>query len=84
MLNEGGSKVQVLHWIEDRVLAKLEGWKGNLLNQASKEILIKVVVQTIPSYVMSILKLPKTFSNSFTSAIAKFWWSSYGKQRGIH
>lgn len=51
---------QALSWIKERVLAKLEGWKGNLHNQVGKEVLIKVVVQTIPSYVMYIVRLPKT------------------------
>lgn len=37
----GDSKIQELNWLKEKVLAKLEGWKGNLLNQAGKEVLIK-------------------------------------------
>lgn len=62
----------------------MEGWKGSLLNQAGKEILIKVVIQAIPTYIMSILSLPKTFCKSLLAAVARFWWRSYGKSRGIH
>lgn len=47
-----------LQWLKDRVLFKIEGWKGNLLNQAGKEALIKSVIQVIPSYIMVIVKLP--------------------------
>lgn len=80
----GGSKIQGLKWLKEKVLAKLEGWKGKLLNQAGKEVLIKFVIQAIPNYIMAILTLPKTFCNSLTSAVAKFWWRSSGKSSGIH
>lgn len=79
----GGSKIQGLAWLKEKVLGKLEGWKGNLLNPAGKEVMIKAVVQAIPSYVMAILQLPKTFCDSFPAAVAKFWWQSLGKSRGI-
>lgn len=68
----GGSKVQGLCWLKENVLGKLEGWKRNLLNSAGKEVLIKAVVQAIPSYTMAILQLPKTFCASLTSAVARF------------
>lgn len=45
---------------------------------------IKAVVQAILSYIMSILSLPKTLCTSLTCAVAKFWWKSVGKPRGIH
>lgn len=35
---------------------KMDGWKGSLLNPAGKEVLIKAVLQTIPTYIMSILE----------------------------
>ncbi|KAJ1390328.1 hypothetical protein SESBI_37543 [Sesbania bispinosa] len=43
------SKTRTLSWILNRIQWKLEGWKKNLLNMVGKEVLIKVVIQTIPS-----------------------------------
>lgn len=80
----GRSKVSGLAWIKERVLAKIGGWKEGLLNQAGKEVLIKAVIQAIPSYAMSIIRFPKTFCSSLCSAVARFWWSSPGRDRGIH
>lgn len=80
----GRFKVSALARIKDRILAKIEGRKENLLNQAGKEVLIKAVLQTIPSYTMSIVRFPKSFCQKICSSIARFWWSSYGKARGIH
>ena len=54
-------------------MGKLEGWKENLLNPAGKEVLIKAVIQAIPSYAMSILKFPKGFCEELCSKIVRFW-----------
>lgn len=62
----------------------MEGWKESLLNQAGKEILIKAVLQAIPTYAMAMVRFPKTFCAKICSSIARFWWRSNGKHRGIH
>lgn len=73
-----------MNWLEEKVIAKLEGWKGNLLSQVGKEVLIKDVIQAIPIYLMAILTLPKKLCASLTSAVAKFWWKLSGRYKGIH
>lgn len=55
----GKSKNQMLQWIKERVFAKMEGWKEQFLSQAGKEVLIKSVIQAIPSYVMAIVRPQK-------------------------
>ena len=66
------SKAAALTWIKEFIMAKMEGWKEKLLNPAGKEVLIKAVIQAIPTYAMSILKFPKTFCDSICARIAKF------------
>ena len=51
----GSIKKTTLTWIKEAVWGKVEDWKEKLLNQVGKEILIKVVIQAIPSYGLSIL-----------------------------
>lgn len=80
----GRSKISALNWIKEKVLAKLDGWKVSLLNQAGKEVLIKAVVQAIPAYAMAMVRFPKNFCKSLCAAVARFYWSSNGKSRGIH
>ena len=36
----------------------MQGWKEKLLSQASKEVMIKAVVQSILTYSMSVFRLP--------------------------
>lgn len=44
--------------IKDRLWKKLKGWKDKLLSVAGKEILIKVVGQSLPIYSMNCFLLP--------------------------
>lgn len=47
-------------------------------------MLIKDMVQAIPSYIISILNLPKSFCASLITVVVRFWWTSSRKHRGIH
>lgn len=80
----GRSRSGVLSWIKEKIYKKLEGWKESLLNQAGKEVLIKAVIQAIPTYVMSIVRFPKNFCRKICSEIARFWWRGNRRDRGIH
>lgn len=80
----GRSKTQALGWLKDKVWQRLQGWKEKYLSHAGKEVLIKSIIQAIPSYVMSVFMLPKTFCAKVESMVAKFWWRQAGKDRGIH
>jgi hypothetical protein len=49
----GQSRYEAFKGIKDKVWKRLNDWKVNFLLQAGKEILIKAVVQVIPTYCMS-------------------------------
>lgn len=70
--------------IKDRIRKKLQGWKEKLLSKAGKEILIKVVAQSIPTYAMSCFKLPSGFCDDVGRIIRNFWWGTSNSKRGIH
>ena len=44
------------------------------MSQVGREILIKAVVQVIPTYTMSCLKLLVSLCIEIESLIRKFWW----------
>ena len=73
-----------LNYIKERVWAKLQGWKEKLLSQAGREILLKAVVQAIPTFAMSYFKLPVGLCKDIEMQIRKFWWGECGNQRKIH
>ena len=65
-------------------MEEIAGWKEKLLSQARREILIKMVVQAIPTYTMSCFKLPIGLCSEIESLIRRFWWGQKGEQRKVH
>lgn len=55
----GKSKYNTLKGIKERVWQKINNWKNTFLSSTGKEVMIKVVLQAIPTYTMSVFKLSK-------------------------
>ena len=70
-----------LNYIKERVWSKLQEWKKKLLSQASREVLLKSVVQVIPTFTMSCFKLPLGLCDEIKALIRKFWLGQKGGQR---
>ena len=68
----GRNKKASFNYIKKRVWKQLQGWKEKLLSQARREILIKSVVQVIPTYTMSYFKLPLGLCSEIKSLIRRF------------
>lgn len=52
-----------------------------MLSQASKDILLKYVVQALPSYVTSIFALPIGLYEELERMINSYWWGKSGQSR---
>ena len=59
-------------------------WKEKTLSYAEKEVLVKVVAQAIPTYVMSVFKLPKKLCMKLERVIRDFWWGQQDGKRKMH
>ncbi|PKA54867.1 putative mitochondrial protein [Apostasia shenzhenica] len=80
----GKAKRKAFISIKERISHKIEGWKERLLSIGGKEIMIKAVAQAIPTYAMSIFKLPTTLCMEIENMLARFWWRNSSTSQGIH
>lgn len=80
----GRSKKVIFDSLMDRIWKKLQGWKEKLLSRAGKEVLLKSVIQAIPTYLMGVYKIPCSIINKIHSAMARFWWGSSDTTRKTH
>lgn len=70
----GGTRKQFFTVLTSRIWKKAHGWKEKFLSKGGKEILIKAVLQEIPTYIMSLYCLPK--GTILELIIRQFWWKS--------
>lgn len=63
---------------------KISGWKEKLLCAGGKEILLKSVVQAIPTYAMPVFKIPNFFCKEIIDAMSQFWWGDEDNQKRMH
>ncbi len=80
----GKEKITCFSQIKERVWSKVKGWKEKFLSQAGREVLIKAVVQAIPTYTMNCFKLPVTLCKEIEGIIRRFWWGQNSDKRKIH
>lgn len=82
--NIGKNKTNLFNFINDKITQKIQGWKQNLLLQAGKEILLKAVVTSIPTYAMQCFLLPKKLCNEIDKKQRYFWWRQKNNERKIN
>ena len=70
----GKSKTNTFKGVREKITKKVTGWKEKFISQAGREIIIKNVAQAIPTYTMSIFKIPKQICEDINSVLARYWW----------
>jgi hypothetical protein len=81
----GRNKRAIFGYLRDRVWRKIQQWSGKHLSKAGREVLIKSVAQSIPTYCMSTFLLPTTLGEEIQRMINSFWWGSNRRQgKGIN
>lgn len=69
--------------IKLRILSKISNWESKLFLRRGKEVLIKATAQAIPTYAMSVFRIPLGLYANIQRTIAQFWWSSKEDHRSI-
>ena len=78
---EGRMNKRKLQSLIEKLAKRLVDWSEKYMSMASKEILIKAVAQAIPTYVMSVFRLPASVCDKLTRMMRQYWWG-WRKARG--
>jgi hypothetical protein len=70
--------------LQGKLTKRILQWDDGLLSSAAKEILIKAVGQSIPTYLMGVFKLPFSVCDDLTRMIRNYWWGSKKGKRKTH
>lgn len=68
----GRSKKEVFKLVIDCVWKKVKGWIKGFLSRVGKEVFIKAVAQSIPTYIMSCYRIPEQYCRETESMLEKF------------
>jgi hypothetical protein len=81
----GRDRTATFAYIKDRVWQRINSWSCKCLSKAGHEVMIKSVLQAIPSYVMSMFQLPSTLITTIERMMNTFWWGHGStNHRGIN
>lgn len=80
----GKSKKKPFLEIKERICQKIQGWMEKLLSWSGREVLLKAVAQAIPTYAMSVFRIPQALCDEIQAALGRFWWGHDEKSRKIH
>jgi hypothetical protein len=79
----GRKKKETFAYVKDQIWKRINSWRGRALSKAGKEVMIKSVLQAIPSYVMSVYFLPDSTIKEMERMINSFWWGGGTNNKGI-
>ncbi|KAM6543446.1 hypothetical protein CsatB_007893 [Cannabis sativa] len=80
----GRDKSQMFSGITDKIWKLMNAWREQLFSIGGKEVLLKAVVQAIPTYAMSCFQLPIKLCNQIEQLLTRFWWGKSANGNAIH
>jgi hypothetical protein len=68
----------------DKILRRIAGWRGKLLSYASRVLMIRTCLASIPVYLLSFFKFPKWALDLINSQMANCLWNDFEGHRKLH
>ena len=78
-----GSRLHVMDWVplDEKLVKRLDGWKGSVLSIGGRTVLIKSCLNSIPIYCMSMYLLLKTIIKRLDRTRKRFFWQGGGTKK---
>uniref|UniRef100_A0A452Y891 Uncharacterized protein n=1 Tax=Aegilops tauschii subsp. strangulata TaxID=200361 RepID=A0A452Y891_AEGTS len=81
---EGRMKDSMFQPIMERFIKRCSDWSERFMSHAAKEVLIKFVLQALPTYCMGFFKMTQGFCERYEKLIRDFWWGDENGHRKVH
>ncbi|KAJ4767870.1 RNA-directed DNA polymerase (reverse transcriptase)-related family protein [Rhynchospora pubera] len=79
---EGGrSGMKTGKMLLEKMRAKLNGWRAQMLSHVGRMVMIKSVLMSLPVYYMSMECVPKSIVKQMNSLMARFFWGKPAEGR---
>lgn len=73
-LTLGRLKVAHVQGVVDKARSRLQGWQGRFLNPAGRRELVRSVLSSLPTYMLTALKVPKQLLEDLDKTKRRFLW----------
>ncbi|KAJ0909222.1 putative RNA-directed DNA polymerase [Helianthus annuus] len=85
-LKVGANMNRISNWqpVLEIFRARLSKWKSHLLSIGGRVVLIKSVLESLPTYYFSLYKAPKKIISDLESMIKRFLWGGSMEERKMH
>lgn len=77
-------KIEYFDIMVSKVIIRLGGWQGKILSYGGKKVLIKHVLQALPTYTLAGLNPPKAIFKLLERHFANFFWGVHQRQKKYH
>jgi hypothetical protein len=81
---EGRMKDGKFQPIKETIMKKFSDYAEKYSSSGAKDVLIKAVIQAIPTYPMSVFQFSAGFCEELMKLIRDFWWVDENERRKMH
>ena len=79
----GRDEKAIFGYIKSKLWHRDSRWKSRFFLRAAKEILVKIVAQALPTFLMSVFYLPLDLCAELERMLNSFWWGNGRTGDGI-
>lgn len=72
----GRNKRALFGFLKDKIGQRILSWESRFLSKAGKELLLKSVAHSMPTYAMGVFLLPISLCRDMERMMSSFWWRS--------
>lgn len=78
-----GRRKKVFAFIKEKVWKRVQSWKWQRLSKVGKELMIKMIAQAIPNYIIGLCLIPDEICHNIERTLNQFRWANSRNGGGV-